>query len=110
MYYMLMNLFLVLFVCVPFKAFAEIETHTIVLKDHMFTPAELTVSANQKINLIIDNQDPTPEEFESFDFNREKIVAGNKKIQVHIGPLKAGQYKYFGEFHKATAQGIVVVK
>ena len=81
--------------------------YTIVIKNHQFDPAELTVPAGKKIKLVIDNQDPTPEEFESYDLNREKIVTGNGTISVFIGPLKPGEYKYFGEFHQDTAQGII---
>ena len=79
----------------------------IVIKNHQFEPAELDVPAGEKIKLIIDNQDPTPEEFESHDLNREKIVGGNKQITVFIGPLKPGDYKYFGEFNEVTAQGVI---
>ncbi len=83
---------------------------TVVIKDHQFIPVELKVPAGQKIKLIIDNQDPTPEEFESHELNREKIIGGNKKGIVHIGPLKAGSYAYVGEFHEKTAQGVIVAE
>jgi len=82
-------------------------TYTIVIKDHRFHPEELVVPTGKKIKLIVDNQDPTPEEFESYDLNREKIVGGNRKITVYIGPLKEGTYKYFGEFHESTARGVI---
>jgi hypothetical protein len=38
---------------------------TIVFKDHRIVSSELTVPAGQKFTLIVDNQDSTPEEFES---------------------------------------------
>jgi hypothetical protein len=34
---------------------------TLVIKEHKFTPTELEVPAGQKIRLIVENQDPTPE-------------------------------------------------
>ena len=86
------------------------EEFTITIKDHLFDPAELNVPAGKKIKLVIDNQDPTPEEFESFDLNREKVVSGQGKIVVFLGPLKPGVYKYFGEFHQETAQGKIIVE
>ena len=86
------------------------EPYTIVLKDHKFEPAQLNVPSGQKIKIVIDNQDPTPEEFESYELNREKVVAGGKQIIIYIGPLKPGAYKYFGEFHKETAQGTIVAQ
>ena len=90
-------------------AFAQ-ETYTIVIKDHRMDPAELEVPAGKKIKLLVDNQDPTPEEFESHSLNREKIIPGNSKATIFIGPLKPGSYEFFGDFHQATAQGRIVAK
>ena len=83
---------------------------TLRIKDHKFVPAQLVVPANTKIKLIVVNEDPTPEEFESHELNREKIVTGKGTITVFIGPLKPGKYPFFGEFHQATAQGVVIAK
>ena len=102
--------YLVLGICawVPVLCWAATqEPYTLVIKDHLFSPSPLTIPAGQKIKLTVDNQDPTAEEFESFELNREKVVSGNKKIIVFIGPLKKGIYKYFGDFHQKTAQGII---
>lgn len=82
----------------------------LVIKDHRFEPQELTVPAGRKVKVWVDNQDKTPEEFESYDLNREKIIAGGKKVPIFIGPLKPGTYKYFGEFHQNTAQGLIIAK
>lgn len=90
-------------------AFAQ-EAYVIVIKEHRMIPAELQVPAGQKIKLVVDNQDATPEEFESHTLNREKIVPGNSKATIFIGPLKPGTYEYFGEFHQATAQGKIIAK
>ena len=89
---------------------ANIPEFTVAIKGHRFDPAELKVPANTKVKLIIDNQDRSAEEFESYELNREKVVAAKARITVFIGPLKAGFYKYFGDFHKDTAQGIIVVQ
>ena len=97
------------FVMGAVPAFAQ-ETYTIVIKDHRMNPAELEVPAGKKIKLLVDNQDPTPEEFESHSLNREKIIPGNSKATIFIGPLKPGSYEFFGEFHQATAQGRIVAK
>lgn len=83
---------------------------TLVIKDHRFTPAELVVPAGQKLRLVIENQDPTPEEFESYTLNREKIVAGNGRIVLFVGPLEPGKYEFFGEFNMATARGWLVAR
>ena len=86
------------------------EIYTIVIKDHRMSPAELEVPAGMKIKLLVDNQDPTPEEFESHSLNREKVIPGNAKATIFIGPLKPGSYEFFGEFHQATAQGRIVAR
>lgn len=83
---------------------------TLVIKDHKFQPAELTIPAGVKVVLIVDNQDATPEEFESHELQREKIIPGHTKAKVFVGPLKPGSYPFFGEFHEATAQGKLIVK
>ena len=86
------------------------EEFAITIKEHLFEPAEIHVPANQKVKLVISNLDATPEEFESHDLNREKIVTGGGKITIYIGPLKPGRYKYVGEFHMDTAQGVVIAE
>lgn len=82
----------------------------LVIRDHKFEPAELSVPAGTKIKLLIENQDATPEEFESTELNREKVVVGKGTISVILGPLDAGRYAFFGDFHQETAQGVLVVK
>jgi sRNA-binding regulator protein Hfq len=86
------------------------DEYTIMIKNHVFTPAQLTVPADKKIKLIIENQDATPEEFESYPLNREKVIAANGKASVYVGPLKPGRYPFFGEFNEATAQGTLIVE
>jgi plastocyanin len=83
---------------------------TVVIKNHQFEPSSLTVPAGEKFRLIVDNQDPTPEEFESHALSREKIIQGNSKGIILLGPLKAGSYEYFGEFNEDTAKGIIVAE
>jgi len=82
----------------------------LVIRDHRFTPAEIVVPANARVKLVLDNQDATPEEFDSHALNREKVVAGRSKAVVFIGPLAPGRYPFMGEFNVATAQGAVVAK
>ena len=91
-------------------SFADEDNYVIMIKDHIFSPAELVVPADKKVKIVIENHDLTVEEFESFDLNREKVVSGNGKIVIFVGPLKPGRYKYFGDFHQDTAQGIIVAQ
>ncbi len=86
------------------------DTFTVAFKDHKIVPAELVVPAGRKIKLIVDNQDPTPEEFESHSLNREKVIPGNSRATLYIGPLKPGSYDIFGEFNEKTAQGRIIAQ
>ncbi len=82
----------------------------LVIRDHLFFPSVVEVPAGQKIRLRIINQDATPEEFESYELNREKVIAGNRETVIFIGPLQPGEYPFFGEFYPRTAQGKVVAR
>ena len=80
------------------------------IKDHLYQPNVLKVPAGVKFKIIVHNEDPTPEEFESTDFGREKIVLPHSSITVFVGPLKPGNYGFYGDFHQATAQGRLIVE
>jgi plastocyanin len=97
------------FVAGPAAAEEEPE-RTIVIKDHRFDPAVVEVPAGVRVKLVIDNQDSTAEEFESHDLRREKVVSGNSKATLWVGPLPAGEYAFVGEFHEDTAQGKLIAK
>jgi hypothetical protein len=91
-------------------AAADTPSFSLTIRDHRFEPSELVVPAGQKIELRVTNQDPTPEEFESSELHREKVVPGGKQVSVFIGPLKAGRYEFFGDFNPTTARGHIVAK
>jgi hypothetical protein len=100
-------LLLVLFASNTWAATPVIE---IEIRDHLFYPDVVVIPADTKVKLLIRNLDPTPEEFESYELNREKVIAGESETVVFIGPLPAGEYPFFGEFFPRTAQGKVVVE
>lgn len=77
------------------------------IKDHRFTPTQLTVHAGERFRIEVQNQDATPAEFESSDLRVEKIVVGGGKISVMAGPLKPGIYKFFDDYHPDTATGTI---
>lgn len=87
-----------------------IQEFTLSIKNHKFSPTSLTIPAETKVKLIVKNLDPTPEEFESHKLHREKVIRGNSKAVIFIGPLKPGTYPFFGEFHEDTAKGQIIVK
>lgn len=83
---------------------------TIQIKDHKFVPDKIEAKANQPLKLVIENLDNTIEEFESDDLKKEKLIGSGKKIILNIQPLKAGEYKFYGDFHQKTAQGKIIIK
>jgi plastocyanin len=86
------------------------DAFTLTLKDHKFQPEELQVPAGKKFRLVVKNLDSTAEEFESHDLKREKVIAGNSEATLSIGPLKAGTYRFVGEYNEKTAKGRIVAK
>jgi len=83
------------------------EPITLSIKDHRFTPTEVTVPAGERFRIEVQNQDTTPAEFESSDLRVEKIIVPGGKITVMAGPLKPGTYKFFDDYHPDTATGAI---
>jgi len=98
---------LLMFISFVAKATPIIELE---IRDHLFYPAELVIPVDTKVKVKITNHDPTAEEFESYELNREKVIPGHSQAIIFIGPLEAGIYPFFGEFFPKTAQGKVLVK
>lgn len=91
-------------------SFAEEKEYLIKIKDHKFLPNVIEIPSNEKFKLVIENLDQTLEEFESDDLKKEKLVGSGKKINISVNALKAGEYKFYGDFHQKTAQGKIIVK
>ena len=106
------NGFLIVFSLLVFLpcAMAETPIFQIEIRNHLFQPSTLVIPAGVKIKLIISNRDSSPEEFESYELNREKVIMGNTQSVVFIGPLEPGEYPFFGEFNPKTAQGIIIAE
>ena len=91
-------------------AIAQAQEYVLTIKDHKFTPEELKVPANKRVIITVVNDDATAEEFESSVLKVEKVIAGNSRGTVRIGPLAPGRYPFIGEFHEATAKGVVIAE
>jgi hypothetical protein len=89
---------------------APAQDYTVTIKDHKFTPTEIKVPANKRVQLTVVNDDATPEEFESKELKVEKVIPGKTKGIVRIGPLKPGRYPFVGEYHEDTAKGVVIAE
>jgi hypothetical protein len=105
-----MNRLLLLAALFAATAYAADPEFTLAIQNHRFEPAELAVPAGAKFKLLVENRDATPEEFESKDLKREKVIAGKSTATIAIGPLKPGRYTFVGEYNEATAKGVLVAK
>ena len=108
------RLFTVFVFCVLFAVFSQpvhaADEFKLTIKDHRFQPETLEIPAGRKVKITIANEDATPEEFESYELNREKVIKGNSTGIVFVGPLDPGTYPFFGEFNMSTAKGRIVAK
>lgn len=92
-------------------AFADdLPTFNLLIRDGHFVPAEIVVPANTKFRLLIKNEGPGAEEFESIELRKEKVLAPGASSFLIFQPMKPGAYKFFGDFHPDTAQGRFIAK
>lgn len=96
-------------IAVTAPALAADPSFAIALKNNQFVPSELQIPAGTKVKLLVGNDNPTPSEFESSQFHREKIVPPGQQVAVFVGPLDPGSYEFFDDFHPQT-RGHLVVK
>jgi plastocyanin len=89
---------------------AVAQEFNVVIRDHKFEPQEIRVPAGKRISIYINNEDASPEEFESRTLKVEKVIPGKSKGVVRIGPLAPGRYEFIGEFHADTAKGVVIAE
>jgi plastocyanin len=86
------------------------EEFSITIKDHRFDPAELQVPAGKDLTLKVTNADATAEEFESNDFDAEKVIPAGQTAVIKIAPFDPGRYEFFGEYHEDSAKGALIAK
>ena len=80
------------------------------IEKNRFAPEEIRVKAGQVFVLAITNKDGAPEEFESHDLRIEKVVPAGKTVRIRVPALKAGRYKFVGEYHEKTAKGVIIAE
>ena len=106
----IMRRFLIVLLLLPSVCLAADAEFRLSIREHRFEPAELRVPAGRRIKLTIVNQDPAAEEFASYELHREKLIPANSSGTVYIGPLEAGRYPFFGDFHPQTTTGVIVAE
>lgn len=88
----------------------ELLTFKLKAKDGRFYPETIEVPADTRFKMIIVNEGPGPEEFESDNPRREKVLAAGATSFLVFPALAPGVYPFYGEFHPETAKGRIVVK
>ena len=92
----------------PAAQAATPEAH-LTITHQAFQPDTLTIPAGKTVKIIVKNQDALPAEFESNDFNREKVIPGGSQVPVWVGPLTPGTYTFFNDFYPQSTGRLVVV-
>lgn len=78
------------------------------IKDQAFQPAEFSIPAGQKVEIVIRNLDDLPAEFESYDLSREIVIPAHGQVKLFIGPLDPGRYRFFNDFHQESEGWVTV--
>ena len=91
-------------------AAADSPSVSLTLKDHKFTPSEVTIPANTRARFSVKNLDATAAEFESDDFKAEKVIPPGQEVVVMVGPLKPGTYEFHDEYHEDASKSRLIVK
>ena len=74
-----------------------------------FSPATLEIPKDQKVKLVVKNNDKVEAEFESYQPKREEKIKPGDKTEIYVGPLEAGQYPFFDD-NNPDARGTLVAK
>jgi plastocyanin len=97
-------------VAAPGAAAAADPEVTLVIEKNRFQPEEIKVKAGVPFVLVVTNKDGAPEEFDSKDLRLEKVIPAGKTVRIRVPALKAGAYRFVGEYHEATAKGRVLAE
>ena len=89
---------------------ADLPTFKLEMNDGKLNPTRIEVPAGQRIKIEVHNIGKGAAEFESIQLRKEKMLAPGASSFVVIAPMQPGEYKFFDDFHMATAQGVIVAK
>jgi plastocyanin len=88
----------------------DLPTFQVVAENGRFRPDTVVVPAGVRFRIRVTNKGPGPEEFESIELRKEKVLAEGVTRTVVFAPLRPGTYTFFGDFHPETAKGRIVAK
>ncbi|EJN06897.1 cupredoxin domain-containing protein [Herbaspirillum sp. YR522] len=89
---------------------ADLPTFKLEMQDGKLIPPRIEVPTGQRIKIEIHNIGKSAAEFESIELRKEKVLAPGAQSFVVIAPLRAGEYKFFDDFHLNMPQGVIVAK
>ena len=88
----------------------ELPAFEVVVRDGVFIPARIEVSAGRRIKLILTNEGPGPLEFENDEMRIEKVLSAGARSFVVLPKLKPGEYDFVDEFNPITGELKVIAK
>ncbi len=91
-------------------AHADDNPPKIVFKGGHFEPERLSVAAGRSFQLTVSNASRSAIEFESFELNRERVVAPGQTITVYLPSLSPGSYRFFDDFNHKAGGGTLVAR
>jgi|SRR5580698_8515976 hypothetical protein len=86
----------------------DLATYLLTLKNHRFAPIEIHVPSGKPFFILVTNQDDAADEFEMSNPAIEKVIPPGDQGKVRMRPLGPGRFPFFGDFHRDTAQGVIV--
>lgn len=89
----------------PARAGEEPPLPVLHIRDGRFEPATLVVEARKAFRLKVVNSGKHAVEFESFELDRERVVAPGQEIVVYLPALAPGSYEVFDDFHRDAGRG-----
>lgn len=88
----------------------DLDAKLVLGSDYRFSPARIVVPANTSFRLAVKNDSPEGDRFGSDDLNVEQGALPGQTVEIRLGPLKAGEYSFFGYLHRPRARAEIVVK
>ena len=100
----------VLYVIPPANAQEAVVRTVILNAQSHFVPELITVPRNVKFLLIVRNESKLIDEIESDDLGTEKLIKAGQSLELLLGPLRPGTYRFVADLHRETANGQIIVK
>ncbi len=92
----------------PYGVRAADVTPTITFENGRIRPESVTVTAGRAFHLKVVNAGRSTVEFESFELNRERVVAPGQTVTVYIPALNPGSYAFVDDFHPKSGKGAII--